>query len=198
MSRCGERGSATIAVSMFGALAVVIASSIAVRFVHEFRAIDDSLAEVRSYWAAFGHDNYALSRTAFGGSCPGKFSCPNATKRSANAQAYLDEIIALRTWTYPDVGPSYQITLTPTAAPDPTPIGDPARSLIITTIFCAAPTDCANPPEALRILRKKQLRPIELRYCVDIPAADAPCKTYDSMIPETGWHHVTSIHRPKS
>jgi len=185
-----ERGSATIAVTLLGALAVVIASSIAVRFVNEFRAVDDSLAEVRAYWAAIGHDNYVLSRTAFSGSC-NSGSCPDA-QRSKLAQTYLDEVKALRTWSYPEVGPYYQFSVSPAANKDPTPLGGKAGSLMIKTTFAAGTLD------ALRIAGKKPLRPIEFRYCVGITDANAACGSAPPITGELGWHHVTSVHRPIS
>ena len=189
MSAGAERGSATIAVTFFGALAVVIASSTAVRFVQEYRAIDDSLAEVRAYWAAIGHTNYALSRTTFSGSCKNT-GCADGLRKST-AQAYLDEISALRTWTYPENGASYQITLLPTASSDPTPYGGHAGSLMIKTTFPSA-----GPVDGLRVVGKKSLRPIELRYCVALTSPSADCGTTSSS--EPGWHHVTSVHRPIS
>jgi hypothetical protein len=123
-----DEGSAAIAVMGIGLLAVAAAMALATMFVAEYRATEDSLLEVRAYWASMGQAAYVLSRTAQSGACNG--ACPAPPAKGGNppdyqkaAQAYLEEITSgpagLQTWLYPDVSANYCFTLQQTVVTDP-------------------------------------------------------------------------------
>lgn len=123
-----ERGSATVAVTAFGLLAVMVVLSLASAMVVEFRNVEDSLAQVRAYWAAQGQANYVLSRMRQSSPCD-KQSCPGDGKPSPAAiQNYLKEVQAAlgatlnggttARWLYPEVGANYSFYVTGSANAD--------------------------------------------------------------------------------
>jgi len=88
----GMRGSALITVTVIGLFVMLLASGLVNHFaVSEAKAVAESLARVRVYWAAMGHVNYALSRTHRIGLCGG--SCANDdTSRADTLRSFLEEL----------------------------------------------------------------------------------------------------------
>lgn len=65
-----QRGSAMIAVMVAMMLLMLLGSTLVNHFaVVEAQAVEENLAEVRSYWAMMGHMNYMLSRARSQGLC---------------------------------------------------------------------------------------------------------------------------------
>ena len=65
-----SRGSVVLTVTAVGLFAMLLASGLVNHYaVTEARAVEESLAKVRVYWAAMGHVNYALSRAWREGFC---------------------------------------------------------------------------------------------------------------------------------
>lgn len=155
----GDRGSATIAVMLFGALAVLAALSVAGQFVTEYRAVEDSLAQTRAYWAAMGQAAYVLSRTMQSGPCAGGCGNGNNNKQGnfavnpdayqSTAQSYLNEISGKnglsQSWMYPDVASAYQFTVNSTVCNDPlAAAGQVGEMLLVLSV--AASTNCPPAP----------------------------------------------------
>ncbi|MDP6343959.1 MAG: hypothetical protein QF491_10545 [Alphaproteobacteria bacterium] len=62
-AREGDRGTVLIAVSFVGIFAMALCAALISSYaVSEARAVEDSLAKLRVYWAMMGHVDYALSR----------------------------------------------------------------------------------------------------------------------------------------
>lgn len=88
-----QHGSALIAVMVAMMLLMLLGSTLVNHFaVTEAQAVEDNLAEIRSYWAMMGHMNYMLSRASARGLCNATDyqvdSDPNAL--ITNANAYCD------------------------------------------------------------------------------------------------------------
>jgi hypothetical protein len=115
-----DRGSALIAVTMIGLVAVLAVSSLAGRVVTEHRAVEDSLAQLRLYWAGMGHANYLLSRTMQVGPCGGAKTCSYGAGDFLRRGTWmLDEVTGLRNWRYPETGAAYAFTLAPVLSENP-------------------------------------------------------------------------------
>ena len=104
--------------------------------------MEDSLTEVRAYWAAQGQANYVLSRIRQSSPCD-KQSCPggaNPNPGPAAIQNYLKEVQAAlgatlnggasALWLYPEVGANYSFYVTGSANPDNTAPKWTAGSLV--------------------------------------------------------------------
>jgi hypothetical protein len=91
----------------------------------EDTAVEQSLAQVRAYWAEAGHQQYAMSRIRFSKLCNNLLGCGTSsfkdTEKVVTLQSYLDEISSLRTFTYADENANYRITVSPVAAVDDNP-----------------------------------------------------------------------------
>ena len=109
-----DRGSAMIAVTMIGLVAVLAISGLAGRVVAEHRAVEDSLAQIRLYWAGMGHANYLLSRNRQVGPCGGASPCSTVSHLRDGGSRMLGEIAGMQTWRYPEIGPAYAFTVKPT------------------------------------------------------------------------------------
>lgn len=160
-----DRGSAGLAVMGIGLLAVLAALALTNVFVAEYCATEDSLTEVRAYWASMGQAAYVLSRTAQSGACNGK-KCPvppnggNPADFRSAAQAYLKEITSgpanLQTWLYPDVSASattpYEFTLQQTVCDDPlAPSASIGEMLLVSAVGGAAKCPAAPPANGVPI-----------------------------------------------
>ena len=102
--RC--RGSAMITVTVIGLFVMLLAASLVNHYaVSEARAVVESLAKLRAYWATMGHINYVLSRTYREGLCGGA-GCANDADRAVTLNNFLDEIdntgADQRNWVYPN------------------------------------------------------------------------------------------------
>jgi len=206
-----DRGSVPIlAVAGFGLVAVLVVLSLTGPLVAESRAVEDSLAQVRGYWAAMGLNNYALSRIMQSGGCSGNCGQPSL---AGVVQGYLNEIATgstgVETWMYPDLGPNYAFAVKPTATLDTSTAN--AGEILIQTIFgpCGAPPPkggtppCPSPPQpgpnppanksidALRML--SVMRPVSFRFC-EVASGSIVCGSGPSKnLP--GAQLITSIHR---
>lgn len=210
----GDRGSATIAVTLFGGLAVLIGISLAGRMVTEYRAVEDSLTQTRAYWAAMGQATYVLSRTMESGGTTD--NAIGETSLVPTEQSYLNEIAtgpnSLQTWMYPDISANYQFTVHSMVCSDPlapaTHVGDlimmfsfsgpatcpTAPPLLGSPPACPKPAPSApNTPDALRTI--SMTRPVEVRYCV-VQASSDTCAAADLQKQAGAYQFITSIHRP--
>ena len=203
-----ESGAALITVMMFGALTSLVALSLMDRYVVEYRATNDSLAQVRAYWAARGMVSYALSRTMAGGACTGAGSCGNGSNYAGVANSYLNEIKDFQTWSYPDVSYYYNFALKPATAADPLAPSGRLGEVEIKTTFAAAPAPPAipgaGPPppggivlDALRNFSAGLVRPVDARYCV-VASPSSGCGGGSGSDTPPVWQRITSMHRPAS
>lgn len=202
-SRCEDGNVPAVAV-LFGMLSIMFVTSLAGRFVVEYRQVDDSLADVRAYWAAMAFNNYALSRTAQSGQCSSS-SCADTTVTGIQ-QGYLGELQFLLPWEYPDVGTYYQFYATPTASIDPLAPSGHTDDLLIKSTFATCPvgSTCSapgsgSPPTPVQALRSLLLaRPVEFRYCLIAPSATTCGGGASKIAPPSGGYLqlVSSMHRP--
>lgn len=221
-----DRGSvAVMAVGVYGGLALLIALSFMNWFVVERRAIEDSLAEMRAYWASAGHAAYVLSRTMQEGNCAGAGCTENDPPYAQTAQKYLNEIdggkggINLETWRYPDVSGSYQFAVSSVVCADPlAPPGKLGELLVVLSVAgdakCPpappasgpppAPPPCPSPSSLLtgtgappEALRSvPMIRPIEVRYCL-VADGITTCGAGPGKTSTPGRQLITSVHRPR-
>lgn len=201
-----ERGSAPIIAMLFGTLSLLAITTMMGRLVVEARAVEDSIADTRAFWAAIGLSEYALSRTAESGGCSS--ACATAEFVPVQ-QAYLNQIAFLQPWQYPDVGASYSFFVQAAPSLDPlAPSGHVGDMLIRSTFVpCPAPgagVTCATgapmpaPVMALRSL--VSARPVEFRFCL-APYGVTTCGSGGTMTVPAKQPYpqfVTSIHRPSS
>lgn len=195
-----ESGSATVLVTIIGALAMLVSFSLFDSIVTEKRSVEDNLADVRAYWAAIGQVNYALSRTLEGGGCAS--SCGNSSANTvAFPVAYLQEIACYRAWAYPEVSANYQFILNPAVSNDPNAPSGHVGENRIRVAFAqtgTAPSGCSWPSvpsiEALRTIA--HARPVEFRYCVISSPGLACGGTPQASLP--GYQRITTILRPIS
>jgi len=195
-----DSGSATILVTTIGALALIIGFRQFDAIVVEHQGIDDSLLEVRAYWAAKGHLNYALSRTMFAGGCVGAGPCGENPDVVSLPTAYLQDIACYRAWSYPELA-NYQFVLMPTVANDPNAPAKQVGEILIRVTFAQsgiAPAGCSwgssTPTQALSALT--HVRPVEFRYCLTNDAGNKCDKNPGANIP--GFQAITSTLRPSS
>lgn len=121
-----QRGGAMIFVTLVGlvismAFALFLSSTVLV----EQRAVEASLAKSRAYWAELGHMHYAMSRISLSkmcNSCATPQTNVKDTDLAVILQAYLNELSAIKSWSYPDEAAGYSITVTETAAVDDSPL----------------------------------------------------------------------------
>ena len=205
-----ESGAALITVMMFAALTSLVALSLMDRYVVEYRATDDSLAQVRAYWAARGMTSYVLSRTMASGACPGpaNTACTGTSNYAGQANTYLQEIKDFQTWSYPDVSYYYNFALKPTTAADALAPSGRLGEVEIKTTFAAAPAPPpipgAGPPppggivlDALRNFSAGLVRPLDARYCV-VSSQYSGCGGGGGSDTPPVWQRITSMHRPAS
>ena len=200
-----------IGVMAYGALTMLLVLSITGRVVSEARAVNDSLTQVRAYWAAQGLSNYILSRAMGSGVCPA--SCaPSAP--TAPLQSYLAEISPAAIWLYPEVSPEYRIGTNPTVTVDTAT--QPTWAYLNRVTFAPCPTSSGTPPpcnkpsnaagplsvvapsysylDALRSLTAT--RPVEIRYCFVSTKLAACTPGAKNLTAGAAWQSITSVHRP--
>jgi len=210
----GDRGSATIAVTLFGALAVLVGLSVVTQMVTEYRAVEDSLAQTRAYWAAMGQATYVLSHTMATGAATAANYTQNSLVTTENN--YLKEITtgpkSLQFWMYPDISSAYQFTIQGTVCTDALAPALKSGELVIVFSFnggpkcptappgngnppaCPKPAAPANgTPDSLRTINAT--RPVEIRYCLVGNSTDA-CGVNDLVANAGTYQFITSIHRP--
>ncbi|MGI4797090.1 MAG: hypothetical protein ACRYG8_24165 [Janthinobacterium lividum] len=205
-----ECGAALIIVMLFGALSVAIAINLMGRFVVEYRHIDDSLAQVRAYWAARGELSYVLSRTMVSGACGAKVGviCSGTADYTAQPKEFLTEIKDLQTWSYPDVSYYYNFNLVPTVSVDALAPAGRLGEIEIKTTFSPAPPPppipgAAPPPaggyvlDALRNFTANNINTVDMRYCV-VSTQYSGCGGGGGANTAPVWQRITSIHRPSS
>jgi hypothetical protein len=211
-----ERGGILIGMMMFIVLASLAMLTLAGRIVVEYRAVEDSVAQTRAYWAAMGFNNYVLSRTLVGGAC-GKNGCTGAdADLSGQSSSYLQEISDLQAWFYMDIGSNYVIQLNSTVCQDsaapmgslgevviktafsgnggggPSAPGCPPAATVLPTCKAPAAIDAATI-DALRSL--PAARPVEFRYCL-VASGITTCGAGPANGTLGGRQLVTSVHRP--
>lgn len=184
-----DRGSAIIAVVAFGMLALLAIGNIVGGIVVEHRAVEDSLAQTRLYWAAMGHATYLVSRTGGSGPCIG--SCADPQVMAAASRITLAEISGLQVWQYPELGNPYRFRVHPTVTADPRSYKDTKGKVMFEAHFHAADSAAAKELQALRTV--SATRPVELRYCVADDIGQQEC-TGDDKDAKTSW--IVSVHRP--
>ena len=86
------KGSALITVTLIGLFVMLLAAALVNSFaISEAKAIDESLAKTRIYWAAMGHINYSLSRIRRAVGLLSRLGCHHGPGRSAR-----DEEVQIR------------------------------------------------------------------------------------------------------
>lgn len=165
-----QSGAALMFVTMVGlVVSIVFAAFMGSTIVNESRAVEAELANSRVYWAQMGNHNYALSRIAASKLCNG---CSSGTYTDAVLvpvlQAYYNELNNYNTWTYLDEAAAYSITITTTAAADPTP-GRHSRSGWLMG------TPIVTPSSVVAGFASKSPL-MELRFCVGLAGPGDKCK----------------------
>lgn len=174
----GQRGSILVPVMLVGLICTLMMSALINRSVYlEQAAVENRLAETRAYWAAMGHFRYALSRARHAGLCADNNGCNPGDKSKDTdkipvLQSYLDEIAALRTFTYPDENAAYSIKIGLTAAVD----DDPTRQqfsghLMMTSSYPAGGVSLLPVLSGLA----QRFTPYQLRFCTGLASPYAPC-----------------------
>jgi len=219
LDRDSEQGGVLIGMMMFGVLAAFVVLALCGRVVGEYRAVEDSLAATRAYWAAVGLGNYVLSRTKIAGVC-GPKGCPALqTDYSPPENTFAGEINDMQHWYYMDIGVNYMMQLTYSVCQDnATPVGAVGEVVVRTTFYgnggvppaappCpAAPVagtllpPCAKPaspdPKTIEALRSlTAMRPVELRFCL-VADGVATCGKGPAAGTPGGAQLITSVHRP--
>ncbi len=215
LDRHPERGAALIGMMMFIVLAALVMLTLTGRLLVEYRAVEDSVAQTRAYWAAMGFNTYVLSRTMASGACGKKGCTGSQPDLSGPSSSYLNEISDLHAWYYMDNGPNYFLQLNSIACQDnAAPIGSRGE-VVIKTVFSGnggsqpnAPgcppalailPSCKMPPsnpatiDALRSL--SMVRPVEFHYCL-VAAGVTTCGAGPASGTPGGAQLVTSVHRP--
>lgn len=180
-----ERGSASVlTVTGIGMLAVMAVLGLGGRALVERRAVEDSLAQTRAYWAAMGQATYVLGRIRATGA---------GDKPEDTAKKYLLEIAdgakskdRAATWRYPDVSAAYAIVVNA----DAKKAGAGQNGTVVMT-FDFDTLD-AGAPDALRTM--PTLRKLEFTYCISATYAGACDNTPDKN--NVGYNRLISIHRP--
>lgn len=166
-----QRGGALIVVMMVGMVIAIgfmgfLTSSVLV----EQRAVEGSLAKARAYWAQMGHFNYAISRISlskFCNTCLITQTNIKDTDLASVLQAYLDELNAMKTWTYPDESSAYYITIAETAAPDESPLRQNFSGWLKATSSYTSSSVVSGLNSHLPLM--------EMRLCVGLANAGAKC-----------------------
>lgn len=170
-----------IAVTMIGLVAVLAISGLAGRVVVEHRAVEDSLAQIRLYWAGMGHAAYLLSRNRQVGPCGGAPACSTAEDLRQGGAQMLAEIRELRNWRYPDIGNAYAFTV----APGFRKVANGRWEIAV---------GFERPAGAVEALRTAARTPaLALRYCL-VNQGAAVCDDGEGGKASTV-HLVTSVHR---
>lgn len=215
-----DRGSALLGVMLFSGLAAMVMAVLLGRVVVEYRAVEDSLAQTRAYWAAMGFNNYVLSRTLVSGACAGKSGCSASTADdSPQAKSYLNEIADMESWYYVDISTSYYIQLASQVCQDNSAPAAALGEIVIKTAFSgnggggppapacppsvtpsvAIPTCPKAPaidPKTIDSLRSlNSARPVEFRYCV-VASGATSCGNGPTAGTVGGRQLITSVHRP--
>lgn len=135
----------------------------------EQRAVEESLARSRTYWAQMGNYNYAMSRIAASKFCNGCFFSTNNkdTNLAIVLQAYFNELNNYKTWTYLDEAAGYSITTTHTATADDTPGRQNFSGWLMVTPIVTTSTLVAASSGKLPLM--------ELRLCVGLSYSGAGC-----------------------
>lgn len=200
-----QRGHAMLMVMILGTTATFMAGALLRHeTVVEKRAISESLAETRAYWAGMGEINYALSRIRNNNICTkgGSNNCDTDIQRINWVQNYLDEVCkqtppssscTVATWTYPDVdNSSYFIQVRATAYPE-TP-GSSTTNTGRLKIIADFPTATQSTLPVLNGLNSR-LRPVELRFCGVTSSSAIDCSSSASST-NTPYILIRSVDRP--
>jgi hypothetical protein len=169
-----QRGGAMVFVTLVGLVismgfAMFLSSTVLV----EQRAVEASLARSRAYWAQMGHMHYAMSRISKSkmcNSCLGTVKSKD-TELTPILQAYLNELNAIKTWSYPDEAAGYTITITETAAVDEEPTRQTYSGWLKMTSSYATSALVSGLDGHLPLM--------ELRLCVGRASAGSKCGDID-------------------
>ncbi len=155
--RNNQRGSSIIVVTIIGTIiTLVFAVFINSTLLVERRAVETSLAEIRSYWAAMGHLSYGMARITKDKLCP-VGPCPETatvddTELATRLDGYFQEITAYESWTYPDEATEYNFDILIAVAPDDDLLKHPGSGhLMATASYALNPSappilDCCKNP----------------------------------------------------
>jgi hypothetical protein len=213
-ARRRQRGNILLPVTLIGLIVTLTLSALMNHaLVLEQVAVENRLAEIRSYWAVMGHFRYALSRTRHSWACPSNHNvitilgvsvdlgCPDNsikdTERVPVVQGYLNEISAYRTFTYPEEAAAYSIKIDlTTAVDDSTSRHTYSGHLMITSSY---PTTGAS---TLGILSgaPNRFMPLQLRFCAGLNNSGSSCGTIGNNNGgnATGYYSVKRLYRRNS
>ncbi len=175
-----------IPVAALAAVASAIALTCCKQMLIEYQQVEDSLAQVRTYWAAMGQANYVFSRTVQSGAGSDQGYAAMATGYLAELSAPASTGSGALTWQYPDVSPSYRFVSTPSVAVAAS--GKPGEMVIT---FNSAPA-AGVMVAALGSLASSPA--LGIGYCV-VAKVSAPCGPMPDS-PNTYYQQVTYVHRP--
>jgi hypothetical protein len=200
-----QAGNILVPVMLIGLTSTLVLGALINASVYlEQTAVEDRLAELRAYWATMGHFRYALSRQRHAGLCIKSLGCTvlldtiKDTDKITALQSYLNEISALRTFTYPEENSGYTINIALTAAVD----DDPTRNsfsghLMITSSYPAA--GASTLPVLLGLAQR--FTPYQIRFCTSLMAAYANCgniSNNNNNGKPTGLYSVKRLYRMPS
>lgn len=166
-------------------------------------AVENRLAEIRSYWGIMGHYRYALSRIKHTGFCTSYFLgiCTTGnlkdTDRVTILQNYLNEISSYRTWNYPEENAGYSIKIDLTAAVDDNPSRQTySGHLMVTSSY---PTSGVSTLGILHNLPNRFM-PLQLRICTGLSQYNSTCPsiTNNNGGNATGYYSVKRLYRRNS
>lgn len=194
-----QQGNAILIVSIIGFVAMAtLGTASAFSVFAEGRAVQESLAETRSYWAAVGHANYVLSRSRQAGVCLREASCDNDLERVATFQAFFDEIATKRKVDFLETSIDYYINVSPVAAEAAITGKDPASGHL--SVSLTYPSVATSPVPVLKKLISR-LRNIELQFCVGLDATTSACNDPNVALSTdnfSGINRITALRRPTS
>ena len=173
-----QRGFILMTVALVGMIATLTMGSIFNSgVVQEQRAVETRLAEIRAYWQIMGHYHYAFSRIRQARLCADADGACNSSDNFQDVvmasilQGYLNEISALRRFTFPEESANYWIDIGTTAMQDPTPSKHPhSNHLWMRSTF---PSTQSTLPILSGV--ESRFRRLELRMCVNMATQNTPC-----------------------
>ena len=202
-ARKSQEGNILLPVVLIGlALSLSLGALMNHSLVLEQVAVENRLAETRAYWGVMGHFRYALSRTKHSGLCASYFLsvCTSSNMKDDEKvpvlQNYLNEISALRTWTYPEENAGYSIKINLTAMEDDASHHNRSGHLVIRSSY---PTSGVSTLDILHNAPNRFM-PYELRFCVGLANSGSSCGviTNNNGGNVTGYYSVKRFYRRNS
>ncbi len=202
MSRVrAQRGNLVLMTGVLGSIASVGAALLfQLNVVLEKRAIEENLAQTRTYWAAMGAFNYVLSRTNQSGACKCDFDtstcnidpmeCTSDMDRVYTMQAYYAELGPPIAFEHPNMSSTYVMNLTLDVQNDETGSSADNGHLKMVATVSSVGTHSFLSSIAGR------LDTWEMGFCIDLGSSLCPAVN-DDLAPaaNTGRTHIKYVRR---